>query len=227
MNSRKRKISEVPPSPPVLTSRQIVLPEDVILYMANFLCFVDYRSFIKALWPNNGESDIIRETLWRLLIPEIITTTFINGKRLEIEYNYDASRTKEDEVLINLNSLLPVIGKTVIPPAMDKFTSVWKIQNFVRKHVHLNKCSDYLYASCLCHLKKNGSQSAGTLRKPSVEPCAHGHFHHFCWQHVSHWLNNFLNNSLTPHGNAFFDEETTKGYLRFLGRTINFREITE
>lgn len=227
MNSRKRKISEVSSSPPVLTSREIVLPENIIHYMANFLCFVDYRSFIRALWPNNDESNIVQEQLWKQLIPDRITTTFINGKRLEIKFNYDPSRGKEDEVLINLESLLPVIGKTVIPPAMDKFISVWKIQNFIRKHVQLNKCSDYLYASCLCHLKKNGNRSAGTFSKPAVEPCEHGHFHHFCWQHVRHWLNYFLNNSLTPHGNAFFDEETTKSYLRFLGRTITFPETTE
>ncbi len=115
MNSRKRKISEVSSSPPVLTSRQIVLPEDIILYMANFLCFVDYRSFIRALWPNNDESNIVQEQLWKLLIPDRITTTFINGKRLEIEFDYDPWRAKEDEVLINLESLLPVFGKNSHP----------------------------------------------------------------------------------------------------------------
>lgn len=62
--------------------------------------------------------------------------------RLSIEFNYDPWREIQDCIIINVEALTPIFGR-IMPPAVEKFTSVSKIENFVRMHVHLNTCSDY------------------------------------------------------------------------------------
>lgn len=195
--------------------------------MARFLEFVDYRNFVQSLWPDMNVGQAIRTKLWQLSTCRT-TVNFINGKPLTVEYNCDPWRRKEERVLVNIDSLLPVFGN-VRPPRMDKFTSVWKLTNFVRMHVHLNMCTESRYASCSCYLDALDPRhhgAASTFAKPSVDDCEFRHFHHYCWQHVSHWLMFFFNTTLMPpEDNKFFDEHTTRGYLNFLSKIINFRAI--
>lgn len=141
-----------------------------------------------------------------------------------MEYNCDPWRKKEERVLVSVDSLLPVFGG-VRPPKIDEFTSVRKLENFVRMHIHLNMCTERRYASCSCYLKAVEPYNAAKFAKPPLDTCEFQHFHHYCWQHVSHWLMYFLNTVLMPpEDNGFFDEHTTRSYLNFLNKTINFRD---
>ncbi len=97
------------------TSQQIQLPHDIIVYLSNFLRFEDFRNFLRALSPNGNEHEFLQpEHLWRLSTHKF-TATFLNGKSLEIEYNFDPERTREKWVLVKVESLSPVIGEVVSP----------------------------------------------------------------------------------------------------------------
>ncbi|BAF45610.1 d5.1 [Tranosema rostrale ichnovirus] len=213
-------MSQLPSTPSLSTPEPITLPLDIILYMAKFLSFIDYRSFIQSIWPNNDECDIVRARLWKLSTHKI-TIRFINGEPLEIEYNYDPWRT--EEVFINSDCLLPVFGEADAS-AMDKFTSVSKLTNFVETHVNLDMCSDdRRYASCPCRSTNVDRQSAGAFVKPSVTTCEFGHFHHYCSQHINYWLNFILEPSIMRlEAGESFDEDIVTNLLLLLDNTIYF-----
>lgn len=196
-NSRKRKFSPGSSIPLPITLNRIYLPADIIVYMAQFLNFLDYKSFIRSLWPAYNESDIIRKTLWKVSTYKC-KTKFINGKQLEIEYNFDPTRAKENRILINIDTLLPVFGG-IASTTMDKFASISKLENFIKMHVHVNMCSERRYASCPCHLVNDGGQGCEEFVKSLVNTCEHGHFHHYCGKHIESWLKIFENNSIQLH----------------------------
>lgn len=214
--------TEALPPLPSFTSKQIALPIEVIFYMTKFLKFEDTRSFIQSLWPNSQESDIVRGILWQLSTHKC-TTWFINEKELKIQYNFDPSRGGEECVLVNINSLLPVFGDVVMP-AREQFTSLTKVQDFVRMHVHVNMCSNCEHASCPCHLKNVGRhRNYEPFQAQSTDTCNYRHFHHYCSQHVLHWLA-FVMDILIPlqRTRESFDEDSIKGYLRFMGHEVSF-----
>ncbi|BAF45588.1 c3.2 [Tranosema rostrale ichnovirus] len=192
MHSRKRGKWRAPP-PPFFTSERISLPLKTIVCMSKFLCFVDYQNFIRSLWPTGNYSDIIEATLWQKSTYKY-TTKFINGKRMEITYNFNPSRSEKDRIRINLDSLRPVFGG-LVPPAMHKFTNVSKLENFITVHVHLNMCSNRRFASCPCHLINANNEVCEEFVKPAIDACSHGHFHHYCSDHVETWLK-ILENTL-------------------------------
>lgn len=215
--------AEASPSLPSFTSKQIALPLEVIFYITKFMKFEDLRSFIQSLWPNSQESDTVRRILWQLTTHNC-TTWFLNGKQLNIEYNFDPSRVKEERVLVNVNSLLPVFGGGIIMPAMEDFTSLTKVIDFVRMHVHVNMCSNNEYASCPCHLRnveRHGNNEP--FRDQLTDTCNHSHFHHYCSQHVVHWLTYVLD-FFIPLGRAgeSIDADSVKSYLHFLGYEVSF-----
>lgn len=162
-------------------SRHIFLPCEMLLYMSNFLDFEDYRNFIRAFIPNGEENEYISKKLWELSTHKY-NATFCNKKQLEIEYNFDAARMPEERVLINLESLLPIFGE-IVPPGTSQFTSVTPLYDFVQRHVHLNMCSHGYYSSCFCNETEENEDFPLSLQE-----CNFGHFHHFCWRHVSWWL---------------------------------------
>ncbi|AHY22033.1 repeat element 33 [Diadegma semiclausum ichnovirus] len=208
--------------PPSLTSKQIVLPLEVVFYISKFLKFDDIRSFIQSLWPNGHESDIVQSILWQLSTHRY-TTWFINGKQLEIEYNFDPSRVKEERVLVNVNCLLPVFGGIVMP-AVEAFTSLRNLKDFVRMHVHVNMCSNCEYASCPCHLRNvDRHDNYELFRHQLIDTCNYRHFHHYCSQHVSHWLA-FVMDYCIPLQQAgeSMDADGIEGYLHFLGNKVSF-----
>lgn len=192
--------------------------------MANFLCFEDYRCFIRSLWPHGNESDDVREKLWQLSTYQC-ASMFINGKPLTIEYNFDSSRIKEDRILINYDSLLPVFGG-IVPPAIDKFQGVPKLRRFVKMHVHLDMCSEGERAYCPCNLVNEDGRGYEVFVKPPVDACEYGHFHHYCSQHVSNWLNILEKTLITfRQMQEFFDEDIVKAFVLSLDDAVYVRGI--
>lgn len=221
MDFRKRKISRDSPRPPKPMAK--ALPKRLILClsMSEFLCFADFRSLVRSVWPDYNESDVIRARLWELST-YTAEVPFFNGKRLSIEFNHDPWREIQDCILINIETLTPIFGR-IMPPAVEKFSSVSKIENFVRMHVHLNMCSDYRYRSCPCHLKNCNPNEARAFAKPSVEGCKFGNFHHYCSQHISHWLKFFLNPWLIAREEKRAPSlDTVQSYLYFSSTAISF-----
>lgn len=197
-----------------------VLPVDIIVYLGDFVPFKDYVSFIRGLWPNYDEDEAVRKKLWKKSTHRFLTK-FLNGKYLEIEYNYDHTRIDEQQVLINVNTLLPVFGE-LPPPDMETFVDVMRLNNFVETYVCLNECQTHDYASCPCHLDV-APGAAGEFEPPAENGCAHGHFHHFCSQHVNYWLTYVLESSIKNLEAGSFDEEATLQFVDFLHNTVYFR----
>ncbi|AHY21950.1 repeat element 11 [Diadegma semiclausum ichnovirus] len=221
METSKNKVLRAPLAlrrPPLV--KEIFVPLDIILYLAGYLKFEDYRNFVRSFWPANDECDIVRKTLWQMSTHKI-AATFLNGERSEIEYNFDASRDKQHRILFNVETLSPVFGR-VVPPGTDKFLAVPRLQNFIRMHVHLNMCSGQRYAACLCHKLKCSSYTGVPIVKPPEIACKYGHFHHYCWQHVTNWLNFYLTpNVLLRETSDLYDEDMAESLLLFISNTVH------
>nr|BAF45598.1 c7-1.1 [Tranosema rostrale ichnovirus] len=221
MHSQEYEISLLP-SAPSSKRRHIFLPLDIIFYMGKFLNFEDYRSFIRSLRPDGAESDIFRAKLWELSTHNM-EAIFLNGKRLEIQYNFDPERLERDLVLINLDYLLPVFGG-VMPPAMERFSSIYELYNFIEMNVHLNKCSNHRHACCPCHLFHDGEEFDKTFVKPAADNCEDGHFHHYCWEHVISWLGNYLEPAiLLQESKQLFNEKIAEQYALFPNEIVYFQ----
>lgn len=213
---------DTPPRP--VTMEEIVLPLDIILHMAEYLTFDDFRSFIRCLWPNNDENHVVRAKLWQLSTHKY-TIRFINGKQLEIEYNFDRLRATEECILINVNGLLPVFGG-IVSAALDEFANIPKLCEFVEMHVHLNVCSKHQHASCPCHLGSNENIHDEAFVEPPVDTCKYGHFHHFCSAHISYWLKYFLYSSIMRRQGCWYSEgDTPESFVLFPDNMICFRDL--
>ncbi|AHY22015.1 repeat element 26 [Diadegma semiclausum ichnovirus] len=210
----------------VLTSAEIILPDDTILYLSKYLSFVDFRNFLLSLWPRKDQCPpAIRTKLWQMSTHKI-ETTFINGKRIKIEYNFDPSRRNEEEILINVECLVPVFGG-IYPAKSKKFTSVSELENFIKIHVHMNICSDYRHASCPCHLVNDDGRGCETFVKPSKdEQCRYGHSHHYCWNHVRDWLHLLRDIMIERQRRGIsFDQDTADTWLLSLDEIVFLRGV--
>lgn len=213
---------DTPPGP--VTTKDIVLPLDIILHMAEYLEFDDFRNFIRSLWPNNDDNPVVRAKLWQLST-HTYTIRFINGKQLEIEYNFDRSRLVEERILLNVNNLLPVFGGSV-SVAKDEFTNIPKLCEFVKMHVHLNVCSKYRHASCPCHLRDIEIVRDEASEESPVDTCKYRHFHHFCSEHVSYWLRHFLYSSIMRRHDCWSSEGgTPESFVLFPDNMVCFRNL--
>lgn len=202
---------------PCLTSKKIVLPTEIILYMANFLRFEDYQSFIRSLWPNNDESDVIQEKLWQLSTHQF-SALFLNGRRIQIEYNFDRSRKREDCVLINVDYLIPVFGG-VRPPVVEKFVSIPKLYKFIRMYVNLNMCSSSQPYACLCEMYDD-DRGDKICARPLGRPCRH--FHHYCARHIRKWLDFYLVPAVWfRETKDFFNANAAENFVSFLSDIIH------
>lgn len=204
--------------------KKTVLPMDIILHLSTYLNLDDYRRFVKSIWPNDDEDDIVRQKLWRLSTHQF-TAKFINGKPLKIEYNYDASRIKKDRILFNINSLLPVFGG-VAPPAADIFTNVSNLYDFIEMHVNLDNCSGRQHASCRCQEMIDGDSCVSPFEQLPGK-CRRGHFHHYCSIHLRHWFDLYLTTSVLLREAGNDDEDATKHYLRCLNNVVFFQTNDE
>lgn len=196
-----------------------MLPVDVFVYIGDFVNSKDYVSFIRGLWPNRDEDQLVREKLQKKSTHRMVTE-FINGETLQVEYNYDHTRIDE-EVLVNVNTLLPVFGGQV-PPDVEAFVDVKRLTAFVEMSVFLNECRRYTHAACPCHLDVE-PEAAADYEPPSGYQCADRHFHHFCWRHVNYWLTFVLERSIKTMEEGSFDEEATSEFVAFLDNTIYFQ----
>ncbi len=115
--------------------------------------------------------------------------TFLNGLKGEIEYNFNPARRREDRVLINIRNLSPLFGG-IVPATTEEFTSIAKLDDFLQAHVHLNKCSYGVHASCACGQKSSEDvELFGSV-------CKYRHIHHFCSEHVRGWLHCYLHHAI-------------------------------
>lgn len=221
MELKKRKVLVLPTTLQVLLSEDdIVVTYDIILYMAEYLKFEDYRSFIRAFWPAYGEDAIFQNKLWQLSTHKI-EVIFLNKKRVKIEYNFDPSRQQENRILFNVETLKPIFG-WVVPPGGEEFVGTSKLQNFIRMHVHLNMCSQRQYAACLCHQLKCDTYIGVRIVKPPEVTCRWGHFHHYCSQHVKNWLNMYLiPYVLLQQQPSFMDEDIANSFLEFMSNSVH------
>lgn len=202
------------------TLKPDALPLDVILYMSKFLSFVDFYRFVQSLWPNPDKADIVQSKLWRMSTYKI-TITFVKGKKMELEYNYDPFRTEDARILINLDTLPPVFGATAAPLG-EKFTTVTNLHNIIKIHVHSEKCSRRPEASCQCRWINVNSQDDGAPLKPSTDPCQCGYVHYHCSLHARYWLDFYSATSvLLREMKHFSDVDTTQSFLRVLSNAIH------
>ncbi|AHY22009.1 repeat element 22 [Diadegma semiclausum ichnovirus] len=183
--SRKTAASAVSDS----TSKPRTFSLKMALYVAKFMRFQDYRRFIMSLYPNNDLSDPIRKKLWELSTYRI-ETMFISGRPLMMEYNFDPTRPRCYRILMNVESLLPILGG-IMSPEMKKFAGISELTDFVKVHTHLNECSGGRFAACACHSTNKNGRGFGTFEKPLTDACPYGHYHHYCSHIVAGWLNIF------------------------------------
>lgn len=118
-----------------------------------------------------------------LLSTNKIEVTFFNGESFQVLYNFDGTRTEEDRLLINWDTLTPLFGG-VAPSGNRGFVRLPKIAKFVEKSVHLDQCEVGLHNSCFC-----GRTPPDDL-DIFWDSCQH--FHHFCSLHVRSWLYLYL-----------------------------------
>lgn len=203
------------------SDKQVVLPFDMILYIARYMDIVDYKNFVRALWPNKrGRYDPAVETkLWQLTTHRF-TMLFINRKPLEIEYNFDRSRTS-DPVLINTEFLIPVFGQ-ILPPRKEQFLSVTILKHFVDTNVHLNQCSRFQYASCPCG-ENVDNQTARAFVKPQMVTCEKRHFHHYCSHHVNYWLDKLVSSISCIVRVGSIDKDAIEDFIPFIDTKVFFR----
>ncbi|CAK1542083.1 unnamed protein product [Leptosia nina] len=120
-----------------------------------------------------------------LLNTSKIDVTFFNGESFQVLYNFDATRRKEDSLLINWDTLTPLFGG-VIPKCHRSFVRLERISNFVEKHIHLDKCKVGMYNFCSC----TGTQP----EYPDIywDTYDDRRSHHYCSIHVRSWLYLYL-----------------------------------
>ncbi|AIK25632.1 Rep1 [Hyposoter didymator ichnovirus] len=202
--------------------KQVVLPIDTILYISRFMEFLDYRNFVRALWPDKEKrayDQLIQNKLWQLSTHRF-TTRFINWEPIEIEYNFDPERT-DNRVLINWDYLRPVFGG-VTPQQTEKFLSHRDLKKFVDKHVNLNKCTLFVYASCPC--KGQTDDQTARRHEKMLTSCEEQHFHHYCSDHVNSWLYHLAYVITNIHQNRGYDRSMDKSFMTFLDTRVYFRD---
>lgn len=162
----------------------------------------------------DGEkTNIFRKILWKLSTRKL-KATFLNGKRLTIQYIFDSTRPNRENVLIKLDCLSPIFGGTV-PASLSRFSSITELCIFVKMEVHLDECEDGRRAYCPHHPLHDCGEFYGII-KPVVDECLHQHFHHCCWEHVVSWFYNYLNLLiLLRESKELFDQEIAEIYSFF------------
>lgn len=161
--------------PAFFTSRKIYLPCEMIRHVGSFLEFKDYRSFIRATYPNGEGEQLFQEDLWKASTKKF-EAKFLDYRPLEIVYNYDPERKMADWILVKVESLLPIL-RDIKAPTNDEFVSIYKTETILKTGVNLNVST--------CSLRPY-QQNFGTDR------IIHGYYQHYCWKHITRWLRYYL-----------------------------------
>lgn len=164
------------------TSRQIYLPLEMIRYLSRFLEFEQFRNLLRAMWPNGEGEDIFQERLEELSTRKF-EIPFYNGEGIQVEYKYDREEPLADRVLVNLESLSPILGG-VMPPDGRKFEAPYVLEDFIRGHVTLHECGDGIHSPCEYIYWNNDLEEAPV--------CPANHLHHYCPGHVNAWCKYYL-----------------------------------
>ncbi|BAF45742.1 repeat element protein-d10.3 [Ichnoviriform fugitivi] len=201
---------------------EIVVPVDIFLYISAFLTFTNYQSLIRAFWPDGDEDEVIQKKLWKMSCHKL-EATFFNGKKLTIEYNFDAKREGRHRVLIKVDCLLPIFGE-VAPAGLEEFASILELDKFIEDNVNLETCSSYRHVCCPCHLGLTREEFPKMFMELALSECEEDHFHHYCLDHVISWLGNYLYTLiLLRESKELFDEEIAEQYAFFPSRIPYFQ----
>lgn len=142
--------------------------------------------FISAMLRNDKEAGTSQEQLGQLSRRKF-EATFLNGKEIEVEYDYDPGRLHRDRVKINLQDLLRVFGGITMPPDGRKFVSTFDAEDCLKTNPNLHECSGGTFIHCShfdAELEKEGDMS----------PC--DHFHHYSPRHVDAWFKFYLTTAI-------------------------------
>ncbi|AIK25695.1 Rep2 [Hyposoter didymator ichnovirus] len=121
-----------------------------------------------------------------------IDALFLNRKPLEVRYYFEDRGTEEPLIIIDVDSLRPIF-KDVHRTTTKCFKPLDEISAFVRDNIQFNKCSNYQYAECVCHLLESRTDPEfPDLEMFPPSDCSLGHFHHACSSCVNLWLNEYL-----------------------------------
>nr|AAR89176.1 repeat element protein 4 [Hyposoter didymator ichnovirus] len=122
-----------------------------------------------------------------------IDALFLNRKPLEVRYYFEDRGTEEPLIIIDVDSLRPIF-KDVHRTTTKCFKPLDEISAFVRDNIQFNKCSNYQYAECVCHLLESRTDDPEFPELEGLPPndCPLGHFHHACSSCVNRWLNEYL-----------------------------------
>ncbi len=170
-------------TPVYFTSRQVFLPTEIIFHLSHFLEFQDFRNFVRAMWPQWRRRRHFQRKTTGNFQHERLLLLFLNGKTIEVEYNYDRERFLEDRVKINLQSMLPILGEVELPDG-NEFVNTLTMKEFLYKNVKLHKCEQGIYSSC--------GVVAVDLDEEERDVCPHHHFHHHRPRHINRWLREYL-----------------------------------
>lgn len=210
------------PVPSTSSARSIFQPLHVNCSMVKLFKFKSYADIIQPFQRNgNKKINIVRRMLWKSSTQKL-KATFLNGKRLSIQYIFDPTRLHGENVLIKRDCLSPILGG-VVPVTLDSFSSISEVCSYVKTEVNLNECQDGRQAYCPCHPLYNCGEFYGIV-KPVVDDCPHQHFHHYCCEHVVSWFYNYLNFLvLLRESKELFDEQIAEVYSFFPNDIVHFQ----
>ncbi len=121
------------------------------------------------------------------LSTNIFPATFLNGKQIDVEYNYDRTRPREQRVQISIQGLLPVFGGSM-PPDGRRFVSVFDVEDILKSSPGLHQCGDGIYTPC---------SNLDAELQVEENTCPFQHFHHYCPIHVNAWFKWYLPRVIT------------------------------
>lgn len=219
--SEESTIPVLPAPSSTLSARSIFQLLHVTCSTVKLLKFKSYPHITQSLCRIAKKTNIIRKMQCKASTQKL-EATFLNGKRLTIQYFFDPTRLNRESVLIKRDCLLPIFGG-VVPATLDEFSSISEICSFVKRQIHLDECQDGRQAYCPCHPLHDSGQFYGIV-KPVVDECPHQHFHHYCWKHVVSWVYNYLNLLiLLRESKELFDEEIAELYSFFPNDILYFQ----
>lgn len=209
--------------PPPLTSSEdpIFQPLHVSCWMIKLYKMKSYPHIKQSRRPDGKKTNIYRPMLWKSSTQKL-KATFLNGKRLTIQYIFDATRLDQQNVRIKRDCLSPIFGG-VVPATLNKFASISEVCSFVKIHIHMDQCEDGRWGYCPCQPLHDCGEFYGIVEPPADE-CSHHHFHHYCWEHVVSWLYNYLNLLIMlRESKERFDQEIAELYSFFPNDILYFQ----
>lgn len=208
-------------SPSTSSARPNFQPPHVSSCMVKLSKLRSFSDIVQSLRPNSKKTNIIRKILGKSSTRKL-EATFLNGKRLTIQYIFNPTRLDGKNILIKLDCLSPIFGGGV-PATLNSFSSISELCIFVKKELHLDECKDGRQAYCPCHPLFDYGEFYD-VATPVVDECLHQHYHHYCCEHVVSWFYNYLNPLiLLQESKELFDEEIAELYSFFPDDVVYFQ----